>query len=168
MNNDILRWDVLHKELQRIMQEELKMLREVLSMMKEEENALIQNNFPSKKLICSRRSCLNKQLKSLQKERNYLTKALTQAAHKDFYIHHFNSKNFNLLISEDEENALETFHLRDQILHLMKSIRQQKDRIATLINSGNNALCMEMIPLPKQEESHKKIQTITNEEAVNE
>lgn len=164
MSEHLLNWDTLHKELQHIMKEELNMLREVLSMMREEEEALLRQNLLSKKTIGSKRSSLNKQLKNLQKERSLLTKALTQAANKDFYIHHFNSKNFNLLISEDEENSVETFHLRDQILHLMKSIRQQKDRIAKLLKESMNgpSVGMEMIPICKQ--PVRKIQTITNDD----
>jgi flagellar biosynthesis/type III secretory pathway chaperone len=170
MTDNLFHWDTLHKQLQDIMKEELNMLREVLSMMRQEEEALIQRNILSKKSFGSKRSSLNKQLKILQKERSCLTKALTQAANKDFYIHHFNSKNFNILISQDEDNSVETFHLRDQILHLMKNIKRQKDRIATLVKAGDTTAYLEMsiIPIAKQEDSTKKIQTINNEEAVNE
>jgi|GEM_PF-1341427 len=167
MSDSLLNWDALHKELQHIMKEELAMLREVLSMMREEESSLLQKNLPSKKNLSSKRSSLNKQLKLLQKERSQLTKALTQAANKDFYIHHFNSKNFNLLIAEDEENSVETFHLRDQILHLMKSVRQQKERIATLLKNGssNSPMSVEMIPIVKPVESLRRTQTIPNDDS---
>lgn len=170
MTDDVLEWSCLHKQLQDIMKQELKMLRDVWGAMKEEEEALLQRNLVSKKIIKSKRCFLNKQLKIIQKERSNLTKSLVTTLNKDFYIHHFNSKNFNLLISQDEENSVETFHLRDQILHLMKNIKQLKDRIATLMEHAEDSPCLslEALPSSKQENFSKKIQTINTDDPSSE
>lgn len=170
MTDDLLQWTTVHKQLQDIMKEELKMLREVFSTMKEEETALIQRNLVSKKIIGSKRCSLNKQLKLLQKERSTLTKALVKTLNKDLYIHHFNSKNFNFIISQDEDNAVETFHLRDQILYLMKNIKQLKDRIAKLVKGGEESsyLPLEAMPSCKQKNASKRIQTINTDDPSSE
>ena len=173
MTNHVLQWTCLHKQLQDIMKEELKMLREVLSAMKEEEHALMQRNLISKKVIKTRRCFLNKQLKILQKERSSLTKSIATTFDKDLYIHHFNSKNFNLLISKDGDNAVETFHLRDQILHLMKNIKQLKDRITILVKSGDSEpygdpyLSLEILPSCKKQ-GNKRTQTINSDDPSSE
>jgi hypothetical protein len=176
MLDDTSLWSSLHKQLQDIMKEELKMLREVFSIMKEEEEALLHKDFLSKKTIGSKRCLLNKQLKSLQRERSYLTKALVKTSNQALYVHHFNSKNFNLLISQDEDNAVETFHLRDQILYLMKNIKQLKERITILVRAGEHtsldSLSPGVIPLPIEAPQQKKkplaktIQTMNSEESL--
>lgn len=170
MPDHVLQWTCLHKQLQDIMKQELKMLREVWSVMKEEEEALMQRNLISKKAISSKRCFLNKQLKLLQKERSSLTKSLINNFNKDLYIHHFNSKNFNILISQDEDNAVETFHLRDQILHLMKNIKQLKDRITTLVKNGesDSYSSLELRPSSKHENFSKKVQTINSDDPSSE
>jgi hypothetical protein len=119
----------LHKKLQQLMREELSTLREVFDMMKEEE--LIEKTLQplSKKAFFEKKTEINKRLKSLQKERLYLTKTLGQSYFSENKTTHFNSPFFNKIIEKDEENSLETFHLRDQILHFMKCIRQQKERL---------------------------------------
>lgn len=138
MHETNFEWDFLHKQLQDLMKQELHMLREVLSSMKQEEEAILQGITVSRKALSSQRAPLNKRLKQLQKERSSITKALVQTLSEEIYIHHFNSKNFNLLISRDEDNAVETFNLRDQILHLMKTIKQQRDRLSKLSYHGEN------------------------------
>jgi len=122
----------LHKKLQQLMREELSTLREVFDMMKEEE--LIKKSLQplSKKAFSEKKTEINKRLKSLQKERLHLTKRLGQSYFCENKTTHFNSPFFNKIIEKDEENSLETFHLRDQILHFMKCIRQQKERLVLI------------------------------------
>lgn len=122
----------LHKKLQQLMREELSTLREVFDLMKEEERNHHSMFFLNKKALTQKKSEINKRLKNLQKERSYLTKTLSQSYFSETKTTHFNSVFFNKMIEKDEENSLETFHLRDQILHFMKCIRQQKERLMHL------------------------------------
>ena len=126
---NLLDWDLLHKQLQDVMKQELTTLRELLSALREEEETLSQGSFLPPYSRCSKRNLINKQLKLIQKERNYLTKSLGKTFTQIVNIHHFNSKNFNALIAKDEDNAMETFSLRDQIIDLMKIVRQYKEQI---------------------------------------
>ncbi len=130
--NNLLDWSLLHKQLQNIMKEELDMLRELLSALHEEEDNLLQGLSIPSKSRSSKRALINKQLKIVQKKRNCLTKALGKSLPQAVNIHHFNSKTFNELIAKDEECSMETFSLRDQIINIMKIIRQYKERIDKL------------------------------------
>jgi len=122
----------LHKKLQELMREELSTLREVFDLMKEEEHNHHSTALINKKAVSLKKTTINKRLKLLQKERSCLTKTLSQSYFCETKTTHFNSVFFNKIIEKDEENSLETFHLRDQIMHFMKCIRQQKERLSQL------------------------------------
>ncbi|MBM3191991.1 MAG: hypothetical protein FJZ63_05005, partial [Chlamydiae bacterium] len=141
-----LDWHALHKQLQETMKEELTKLRELLGLLKQEENVLLQGQALPPYSKTSPRYLINKQLKLLQKRRSALTRALGKTGTQVLYIHHFNSKNFNVLIAQDEDNAVETFSLRDQILSIMKIVRQYKERLDTLSKHPDTAAYVALSP----------------------
>lgn len=152
----------LHKQLQQLMRDELSALREVFDLMKEEE--LVHNSMPSlnKKVFAEKKNQINKRLKTLQKERSHLTKSLGQSYFSEIKTTHFNSVFFNKIIEKDEENSLETFHLRDQILHFMKCIRQQKERLTHLKKQAESPInCVKLQPAKKPYKQLQQTQTLS-------
>lgn len=140
----------LHKQLQQLMKEELVTLRAVFDMMKEEEMHASCSFYDQKKAFKEKKTAMNKRLKALQKQRLFLTKSLGQSSLTEKKTMHFNSPIFNKLIEKDEENALETFHLRDQILHFMKCIKDHKQRLLQRKPSG------ELFAAPEKMQKEKK------------
>ena len=134
MYSDFLDFGSMHKKLQELMKKELCALRTILDLLKEEELAYMTKDLSLKKNLFLKKNETNKGLKQIQKERCALTKSLAETFAKESKTYHFNSSVFNHLISKDHENSVETFHLRDQILHFMKTIRFQKERLLSLKN----------------------------------
>lgn len=161
MDPSFFDFSLLHKQLQTLMREELSTLREVFDLMKEEEHHHIQSNLTSKKIICEKKTEINKRLKHLQKARSDITKTLGQTYFTTAKTTHFNSVFFNKIIEKDEENSLETFHLRDQILHFMKIIRQQKQRLVCLKkHTEASQLSLQLEPIKPMKKQYPKTQTI--------
>jgi len=165
---NLLDWDVLHKQLQDIMKQELSLLRELLSAMHEEEAILLQGLPTPSNPRSSKRYLINKQLKLVQKKRNYLTKALGKSSPQTVNIHHFNSKTFNELIAKDQESSVETFSLRDQIITIMKTIRQYKERLGNLTKYPDTSSYLVANPLSTSKKKCQKIQTLNAEDCQNE
>lgn len=165
--NYLLNWNLLHKQLQNIMKEELNMLRELLNTLHEEEENLLQGQSISSKSKSSKRALINKQLKIVQKKRNCLTKALGKSLPQAVNIHHFNSKTFNDLIARDEECSMETFSLRDQIINIMKIIRQYKERIDKLTKYPDTSSYLITNSLSSTKKTNQKTQVLNIEDQSN-
>ncbi len=166
--NNLMNWSLLHKQLQNIMKEELDMLRELLSALHEEEETLLQGLSIPPKSKSSKRALINKQLKIVQKKRNCLTKALGKSLPQVVNIHHFNSKTFNELIAKDEDCCMETFSLRDQIINIMKIIRQYKERIDNLTRYPDTSSYLVANALPATRKKNQKIQVLNIEDKSSE
>jgi hypothetical protein len=166
--NYLLDWSSKHKQLQIIMKEELEMLRELLSALYEEEANLLQGFSTSSKGRSSKRSLINKQLKLIQKKRNDLTKLLGSSSPQAVNVHHFNSKTFNELIAKDEECSMETFALRDQIINIMKIIRQYKERIDKLIKYPDTSSYLVAHTLSATRKKNQQIQVLNAEDLSSE
>jgi hypothetical protein len=104
----------------------------------------------------------------VQKERNILTKALGKTAPQMMNIHHFNSKSFNELIAQDEEYAVETFSLRDQIIDIMKIIRQYKERLAKLTKYPDTSSYLVAHSASISKKKKQKTQVLHEENSLNE
>lgn len=128
-SSDAENLQTIHLKLQEVMRLELSLLREILSLMKEEENALLEQNKELHASLFSKRAELKQKVKNVQKIRRQATKKLFKDSTQTVDLHHFNSKIFDDLVAQDEENASETFSLREQILKIIQHIDAQKHRI---------------------------------------
>lgn len=154
-------WSSLHFELQDLMKEELSMLREVLTSLKEEEKALIQHLEISQENSLDKRTSIHKQLKTTQKLRNQKTRELFKIFNKSFDQLSFNSEIFDELIAQDDDNASETLSLRDQILTIMKYIDQMKETLFFL--SSGKASDSKVHPISRRKITkvqHQKLKTL--------
>lgn len=121
-----------HKKLQEILKEELTILRSLFDLMKEEEIAFLKNKGIAKENLKEEKSETNKKLKLIQKQRHQVTQTLLDEVTTSKRKEHFNSLLFNQIVSKDEENSVETFHLRDQVLNFIEKIEKQKEINHTL------------------------------------
>lgn len=149
----------LEQRLIEVMRLELSLLREVLHLLKEEEEALLKNNQDLAKSIIKRCSELRRRLKQVQKERRVAIKHFCKKVHKDIDLHQFNSKVFEELSTSDEF-GLETLNLKEQILKLNSHIDEQKKRNQKTSGTENVPIYQES---PEQSKSVSKLGTIEGE-----
>lgn len=162
MYQEFLDFSFMHKKLQELMKKELDTLRSVLDLLKEEEIAYLKDDISHKKNLFLKKNETNKALKKLQKERNALTKSLAETTNSLPKHSHLNSEAFNTIISKDHENSVETFHLRDQIMHFMKTIKTQKERLICLkkqTDSRGHGMQLDLAPR-KLVKKNRQIQTL--------
>ena len=144
-----------------IMQLELKILRDVLHFLKEEEEALLKNEKDLAKLIFQETKELKKQLKAVQKKRRAITKEVFQEHKENIDLHHFNSEIFHEMNLEDDF-GLETLSLKEQILKIISRIDEQKLRNSKTSGEAPNvqvAIKESSQPIPSS-----KLQTLGPEE----
>lgn len=152
-----------HKILQETMKQEITALRGVLDLMKEEEIFYSSQKNTAKKTLLEKKAEANKKLKTIQKKRSEIIKKITRQFFNETTKSHFNSSCFNAIIRKDEENSLETFHLRDQILNFMKIIKNQKERLISLKKQPEPIIMVELTGLEPIKKINKKVQTLDHE-----
>jgi hypothetical protein len=121
-----------HKKLQELLKEELMILRSLFDLMIEEEIAFLKNKGIAKENLKEEKSETSKKLKLIQKQRHQVTQSLLHEFAVPKRKEHFNSQLFNQIVSKDQENSVETFHLRDQVLNFIEKIEKQKEINHTL------------------------------------
>jgi len=143
------------KRLQEIMKEEISALRSLFDLMKEEEILINYQKPFCKKTFSTKKNEVCKKLRMIQKRRHEITKKITEDCVEDPIKADFNSNFFNHIIRKDIENSLETFHLRDQVIHFMKIIKTQKELLMTLKKPSQGSMMIEVC------EEKKKVQKLS-------
>lgn len=147
-----------------VMRLELSILREILHLLKEEEDALLKDKKDVAKSISLKCSDLKKRVKEVQKTRRTTIKDLLCDVTQDIDLHHFNSEVFGNIIAEDDEFGLETLNLKEQILKIISRIDAQKIRNARRMKPSSEEQELKAKLAPQKIPSSSKLQTIKREE----
>ena len=115
-------WAQLHLDLQELLKKELEVLRDFLSNLSEEEEALFCQNTQNQKLIAEKRPSFTKSLRSIRQKKSRYTKELFSFSGEENY------ESWRDVVKQDQENAEETLLLDEQINLLKVKIRKQKLR----------------------------------------
>jgi len=135
-------WTKAEESLKQSMEKEIKLMREILSNMIQEELSLHNQNKPLWEELMQSRFHLIEQVKIFRQDRMDATSKLLSLS---------DEKTFEKILSDGEEIACEVVFLLDQLISLSEKINTQNTRTQTLSNESQHFIAIPLsISYPHQ------------------
>lgn len=130
MLKEPLHTEMIHENLKQVMSEEVSTMRELLSNMEQEREALLTNNMSHLKDIMDERKTLFHQIVAIREGRIMWVKKLVKSFREESIDDGqcSNIRDFHELLKDNGSHSCEILCLRDQILSLMERMNTQNSR----------------------------------------